>query len=322
QWKEGVKRWIESHYSHPSSGMFLSGLATGQFDDPWMREQFARFGLQHILAISGFHFAVIALFLNFILRLLFRQKIAIILLIAILGLYCIFLGPQPSILRAWLMCSIPLVGMLIQKQSSALNTLGIALLFLLTFDPYMIQELGFQLSFGTTAAILLFFQPMRSAMFSLLGGRKMGEVMEMTMTQQHGYLILGFIRESLALALAVNVFALPLTLFYFQQFPWMSLLYNVFFPLLTSISMCLLLTGSMMSFIPPLSKGIHFVNDHLTYFLLQLTYQIPHEVDLYLKLETFPSSLLVLSLTLTSVWGIYRKSRAKEMNGFEAIAMI
>lgn len=312
QWKRVASHWIETHFSHPLSASFLSGLVTGEFDDPWMRHQFSRFGLQHLLAISGFHFAIIAAFLSFILTLLFSQKYRIILLLLFLGAYCLFLGPQPSILRAWMMCSLTLAGGLVDKQTTALNSLGLALLFILGYDPLLCKELGFQLSFATTAAILLFYQPASRWLYELLPKRTLGEVSKMNLWHQHGYCILAFFRQSLALSLAVNIFALPMTLFYFNQFPLMSLLYNLFYPFLASASICLLLLGTLFSFIPFLADLIHHLNDGYTYFLLQLTYQVPPQSDTFLTVDSFPSLWLILYLCVTSVIGIIWKEKQTE----------
>lgn len=302
RWKRKINDWIESQFSSPLSASFLAGLVTGEFDDYWMRQQFARFGLQHLLAISGFHFAIIAGFLSFILRLCFPQNIRIITLLLCLAIYCFFLGPQASILRAWIMCSLTLIGGLIDKQTTALNSLGLALLVILGYNPLLSQELGFQLSFATTAAILLFYQPAQAWLDHLFPKRGLSEVIQMNAWNQHGYCILAFLRQGLALTVAVNLFAFPFTLYYFHQFPWMSLLYNLFFPLLASGSLCLLLLGGLLFFIPFIANNIHRLNDVYTDFLLQLTYQVPTEIDTYFMLESFEPLLLVLYVCLT-VWG-------------------
>lgn len=320
-WKQTAKGWIESRYSHPLSGSFLAGLATGEFDDSWMRQQFARFGLQHLLAISGFHFAIIAGFLSVVLRIIPSQRLRMGALLICLGLYCLFLGPQASILRAWVMCSLVIAAVLLEKQTTALNSLGFALLLILGWDPLISRELGFQLSFATTAAILLFYQPAQELLNTFLPKRRLNEVIEMNSLNQHGYFILAFLRGSLALSLAVNLFALPLTLFYFHQFPWMSLLYNLFYPLLASASLCLLLLGALVSFLPPLAAGIHWMNDHYTYFLLQLTYQIPAEIDQMLITEPLPASFFIVYLTIASLGGILWREKLNG-NSEEALSFI
>lgn len=306
-WKQTVSSWIESQFSHPASASFLAGVITGQFDDSWMREQFSRFGLQHLLAISGFHFAIIALFLNIGCRLFFSMKGSAIALLIGLSCYTLFLGPQASILRAWIMCSLTLLGGLLEKQTTALNSVGVALLIILGYDPLLSQEIGFQLSFAITAGILLFYSPAKSFCDFLIAKKTLSEVIKMNSCNQHAYCILSFFKQGLALTLAVNVLAFPLTLYYFHQFPWMSLVYNLFFPLLASFSIILLLLGGALSFIPYVGAAISLINNRYTLFLLELTHQIPMEVDIYLKVISFPSSWLILYICCTFLAGIVWK---------------
>ena len=306
-WKQRANQWIESHYAHALSGSFLAGLVTGEFDDAWMRLQFARFGLQHLLAISGFHFAIVAAFLGFALRLIPYPKIRISVLLICLGGYCFFLGAQASILRAWIMCSLTATAALLDKQTVALNSLGIALLALLVYNPLFINELGFQLSFAATTAILLFYQPASRWLSHILPKRSLTQVLALGSLNRHGVLILAFLRESLALALAVNFLALPLTLFAFHQFPWMSLLYNLFFPLMTSAAICLFLLGTLLFFFPPLATLVHSMNDTYTYFLLQMTYQIPGKIDHVFEMEPFGTAWIIVYLTFAILGGILWK---------------
>ena len=310
-WKKRVSEWIESQYSHPVSAAFLAGLITGEFDDYWMLHQFSRFGLQHLLAISGFHFAIIATFLSLILRFLFHGSMRTIILLLSLGGYCFFLGPQPSILRAWIMCSLTLIGGLLEKQTTALNSLGLTLLLILAYDPLLSLQVGFQFSFLITAAILLYYPIAIDFCHSLLPKRTLSEVLEMNPLNQYGYCILAFFRQGLALTLAVNLFAFPLTLYYFQQFSWMSLFYNLFFPFLASASLCLLLIGGLFSIIPFVGSTIHALNDHYTFFLLQLTYQIPPEIDYYLRTASFHSFWVVLYVCLLLMWGIVWREKVE-----------
>lgn len=321
-WKKEVSKWIESQFSNPLSAIFLSGLVTGEFNDYWTREQFARFGLLHLLAISGFHFAIIAGFLSFILQLFLSPRTRIASLLLGMAIYCFFLGPQASILRAWIMCSLTLFGGLIDKQTTALNSLGFALLVILGYNPHLCQEIGFQLSFATTAAILLFYQPIQEWLYDLLPKRRLSEVMQMSIWNQHGYCLLAFLRKSLALSLAVNVFALPLSLYYFHQFPLMSLLYNLFFPFFASGSLCLLLLGGLFAFLPFIAKTIHHFNDAYTHFLLQLTYQVPSEIDAYLTSESFHPFWLILYFCCTILGGIVWKVKSTDSSQSEIFNFI
>lgn len=298
--------------SHVRSGSFLAGIATGDFDDPLMSYELGRFGLQHIMAISGFHFAIIASILGLFLRLFLAKKRACLLLMFLLSTYFAFLGCGPSILRAWISISIALGGFLLSRRAIGLNSLGVALMAVLIYDPLMWQSIGFQFSFVTTAAILLLFSGCDCVIQGLFAKRPLSLTVHMNSLNQHGYCVLTAIRQAFSLTVAVNLVALPLMLYYFHKFPWMSLAYNLFFPFLVSISMLLLMIGTLSHWIlPPLGAAIHTINDRFTYFMLNYTYQMPVTVDFVWRVESLPVGLLVLHLCAVFGAGIWLRDYAK-----------
>lgn len=306
QAKKWMKNFIHKHIKHRTSAIFLAGLATGEFEDRMMQEDFTRFGLQHIMAISGFHFAIIAGLLSFFLRFIMPRKLGAIGVIFLLSTYFVFLGCSPSILRSWVMISLVMIGYLIEKTSKALNTLGVALLVVLGIDPLLSQTLGFQFSFLATAAILLLHAPLDHYLTHLIPKRPLSQMVEMDGWNQHGYYLLFLFRQGIALAWAVNLFSLPLTLYYFHKFPWMSLLYNLFFPLLVSFSLFLLLSGLLAHLIwSPLGVFIHAFNSIYTKWILSLTAHIPPSLDRYYEVETFPTWLILFYLCLASLFSIW-----------------
>ena len=131
----------------------------------------------------------------------------------------------------------------------------------------------------------------------------------MNPANQHGYCILAFLRQGIALTLAVNIFALPMTLYYFHQFPFMSLLYNLFFPFLASGSLCLMLIGGLLSFFPFLANGIHRLNDLYTHMLIQFTHQIPSEMDVWLVLDDIHPTWIVGYFCCATLAGILLKEK-------------
>src|SRR5262249_55475973 len=156
----------------------------------------------------------------------------------------------------------------------------IALLAILLFDPLMAKGIGFQFSFATTAAILLLFSSCDVAMQMIFNKRPLSQITKMDRTNQHGYFLLSTIRQGLALTLAVNLVALPMTLFYFHKFPWMSLIYNLFFPFLVSVSMLLLIIGTLSQLLfSPLGEWVHACNNVYTHYMLNYTYNMPTSVD-------------------------------------------
>lgn len=302
QLKKTVIQHIKKSIPDTASATFLAGLATGYFDDRHMSADFSRFGLQHIMAISGFHFSIIASFLSSCLGLIVTKRKAVLLTIFLLTSYFLFLGCSASILRAWIAILIALCAILFEREGQSLNSLGLGLIAVLAYDPLLYNNLGFQFSFLTTASILLFYPIMDKAMLTVFEKRSLEQSMKMNYLNQHGYIILTFLRQALALTVAVNLTAFPMTLFYFGEYPVLGMVYNIFFPFLVSISMLLLMLGIILPFIHPL-------NSSYTKFLLGFTGNIPRHLDTKISayvsaewLVVYLSVLFFLSIAL-----IYRR---------------
>jgi competence protein ComEC len=283
-----------------------------------MRQQFSRFGLQHLLAISGFHFAITACFLNIILIFMFPMRIKNMILLLFLAGYSFFLGPYPSVLRAWMMCSLSIAAQLIDKKTTALNSLGIALLGILAYNPLLCLEVSFKLSFGITAAILLFYQPISAIFDEIIPKRRLNEVLQMNYLNQYAYCILAFLRGGFALTVAVNLLAIPLSLYYFDKFPWMSLIFNLFIPFLAAGSICLFLLSGILFFLPWLSSAIMQLNEAYSSFILKLLYHTPASVDSYLTVQGLPHEAMLVYVSLIFALGIWvKEKRARQHCQFQ-----
>lgn len=308
--KTAVANKIKGFIKDPQSATFLAGIATGSFDDNEMFVELGRFGLQHIMAISGFHFAIVAAILGGFFKIIFPPRYSIPLLILAMSSYFIFLGASPSVIRAWLTIIIALSAFLLQRTSSGLNTLGGAVLFILLYDPLMVRKIGFQFSALMTLAILLFYPLFNRWMMTFLPKRTPGVAIRMAFYDQYGYFLLVFFRNAFSLSLAVNLFALPLTLYYFHKFPVMGLLYNLFFPFLVSISILLLIIGMGVSFfIPVFGSYIHDLNNLFTKFTLDLVYQMPTRIDIMIRVQSMPSELVITLLCVFVMIGIFLRYR-------------
>lgn len=320
--KRRVAHYIHQHVKDQNSASFLAGLATGEFDNTLLSHEFGRFGLRHIMAISGFHFTIIALVLSMLCRLILCKKRSSILLLFLLTSYFIFLGCSPSIFRAWIAITIAFIGHLLEKQSNALNSLGMALIIMLAFDPWMPMRIGFQFSFAVTTAILLLHPGCSLAIQTLFPKRPLSLAVKMNSFTQHGYFMISLFRQSLALTLAVNLVSLPMSLYYFHKFPLLGLVYNLFFPFMVSLSMLFLILGTLFSFpFPFIGEGIHAFNSLYTKFILNFIYNMPATVDVTLYLEQFPGWILSLYLSAVLYVGIgiqgYLHKRKEEAFAFE-----
>lgn len=303
--KQVVNQYIMEKIPKEPSRSFLAGIATGEFENRLLSYEFSRFGLQHIMAISGFHFSIVASILGFFISLFVGRKTALITLMILMTLYFLFLGTAPSIIRAWVSCMIAFAAFLFEKTPSGINSLGIGLLVVLIIDPEMALQIGFQFSFVVTAAILVLYSPVEYFLKILLPKKTLHTVIEMNTAHQYGFIILVLFRQALALTIAVNLAALPITLSYFQKFPLMSVVYNFFFPWMVSISMLLLIAGLALDLISPLLGHVfHRANEYFSQFVLDYTYALPRNLDINLNLSLNPD-ITIIFLGLYFSAGIY-----------------
>jgi len=296
--KQTISRYIHKHIQDTHSAQFLAGLATGSFNDRQMLYEFSRYGLQHIMAISGFHFAIIASIITLFIRSVVSTKLTSWFLILALSSYFVFLGSSPSIMRAWIAIMITLFGYLAERRFSSLNSLGVAIMAIILMDPLMSQHIGFQFSVITTASILLFYPVMNVVMQKIFTKRTLGQMVLMNHLNQHAYFLLSLLRQTLALAIAVNLVAMPMMLVYFQKFPLLSFLYNLFFPFLVSVSMLLLILGFLF---PPFNA----INNIYTKNMLNFIYNMPLSLDYTLRVPEFSPGVLILYLSMIMFMGIY-----------------
>lgn len=310
--KRAVAEYIQNHIWSERATNFLTGLAIGEFDDRLMIFEFNRFGLQHLMAISGFHFSIISAILGMLLTLFFPLKKANVLLMVLLTSYCLFLGWTPSVMRAWITIMIALVGQRLEKEGNGLNSLGIALLVILLIDPLAYQNMGFQFSFATTAAILLFFQPMHELIMKIFPKRPLSILYEFPRPSQHAYVLLTTFRNGLALTGAVTIIALPMTLFFFHKFPVLSLVFNLFFPFLVSFSMLFLILGILWAWIPAVSHFLHLVNTIYTESILNIAYNFPAKYDTVLHSYDLSGGILLLLMSIIFIIGFIMKGLDKE----------
>lgn len=289
--KEAVRDYFHKHIKDKRVGHFFASMATGDIDDWLLAMEFRKVGLGHILAISGFHFALIAGLLGIILRSFLPPQPSYLILLGMLLFYFIFLGATPSVLRAFIMIALYVLGLILKRRNDPLNLLGVALLVELILDPLTIEHVGFQLSFLATLGILLFHARISQFLQFLLPARPLAELKKWNLLDQHGYLFTSAIRGALALNLSVLLITLPATLFIFHSFPLLSIPFNLFLTPLLGISLMLLPLGVLL---PPLGT----LNAAYTGWLLQLIANPPEILNFkfFINSLSFPWVILITAL--------------------------
>lgn len=145
----------------PATQQFIVALLLGDnsFIDKATRQEFSMAGVAHVLALSGLHVGFIALIiwlLLFPLDYLRLKRLRLVITLLAIVAFAVFTGLSPSVVRATIMIGMVLMSLFFYKRSISLNALSLAALIILVFTPSSLFSVGFQLSFITVAAILIF----------------------------------------------------------------------------------------------------------------------------------------------------------------------
>lgn len=160
-----VRRNLQLHVynSHisPEVQHFISALLLGDSSliDKATRQEFSAAGVAHVLALSGLHVGIIALiiwWLLFPLDYLRLKKLRLVITLAAIILFAVFTGLSASVVRATVMIGMVFASLIFYRRSVSFNALALAALLILVFSPAAIFSVGFQLSFITVGAVLLF----------------------------------------------------------------------------------------------------------------------------------------------------------------------
>lgn len=168
-------------------------------------------GALHVLSVSGLHVAIVYIVFNWLLFFLDKIKygkiIKAITLLLLLWFYAALTGLSPSVLRSAAMFSFIIFAKAFNRHTNIYNTLAASAFFLLIINPYLIMDVGFQLSYLAVIGIV-YIQPKIYAWL---------EVENWLLDQI-------WIITSVSISAQIATF--PLGLHYFHQFPNYFLLSN------------------------------------------------------------------------------------------------
>ena len=122
-----------------------------------LREDFAKTGTTHLLAISGLHVSILVGLVSLSSAALLgrRGQIYIIIPLLFVWVYAVLTGFSPPVVRAAIMASLYLWAIFLGRQRSGLTALSAAAAIMVVVDPDVLEEVSFQLSFVSMAGLLL-----------------------------------------------------------------------------------------------------------------------------------------------------------------------
>lgn len=187
---------------------FIAGVLVGDKTDiaPEMRNDFIKTGTIHILALSGYNIAIVALFFQKFFYLFFRKKGALLFSAIAVILFVAMTGFSASAIRAGIMALIVIIAQLSYQPYSALRALFFASLLMILYDPfYFLYDSSFHLSFLATYGVVV-FTPYFEILFKRLPTR--------------------FLRLTIATTCGAYIITLPYLLFFFTGISVFSIVVN------------------------------------------------------------------------------------------------
>lgn len=206
---------------------------------------YSKAGAIHILAVSGLHVGIILLILSFIFKPVERFKngkfIKSILIILILWMFAFIAGLSPSVVRAVTMFTFLAIGNAFQRKKVTEFSLIASMFFLLLVQPLFLFDVGFQLSYLAVFGIV-WIQP------------KLYKIYAPT------YQIENKIWQLITVSIAAQIGVLPLSLYYFHQFPGLFMLSNlIIIPCLGTILIggIVMIFMALLGVLPPFLASIY-----------------------------------------------------------------
>jgi competence protein ComEC len=199
-------------------------------------------GIYHILAISGLHISIVALYINFILRFLFNRITSNIILLTILSLYCIMTGNNISTIRALGIFFLLSLSEMLYRERDLLTSLSFVAMCMLIHDPFIILNISFEYSFGSVLGIILFAEPIEyfidiiylkintfvsKQCFQKVSYKKRYDFIKFFLDIIDRLIECKLIKKSFAASLAVSIVTYPITIYYFYYFTPYSILINL-----------------------------------------------------------------------------------------------
>lgn len=209
-----AKERIDDYIPQERERAILTALLLGIKDylDTDIKSAYAAAGAMHVLAVSGLHVGIVYVILGLLFQkwkeTKYGKRIFAVGAIAVIWLYAMVTGFSPSVMRAATMFSVIIVSGAFGRRANIYNSLGIAAMVLILYDPNIIYAVGFQLSFAAVLGIVILHPMLYRLLF--FPGRVMDYLWSIT-----------------CVSIAAQVATFPLTLLYFHQFPTYFLVSNL-----------------------------------------------------------------------------------------------
>jgi competence protein ComEC len=294
------RRLVESILQWPGDSKakeILIALISGTKDflSEDVRTTYSDTGIIHVLAVSGLHTGLIYVLMSWILNFVMGHRMPFLksgIIILSLWFYALLTGFSPSVIRAATMFSFIQIGQSLKRKTGIYHSLAISAVTILTFHPFLLFEIGFQLSYSAVLGIVM----LSDKLYNML-----------SFSNQF---VLDKITRLLSVSIAAQLFTVPFSMYYFSQFPTYFFIANIFaIPIVTLVIYVGFPLALFCSVLPQLSPlGIIPVwLIQVNTYLAECIQLLPLSVVKGIFISPFQFFLLIILVFMLSLSLIYRK---------------
>ena len=207
--KENINKLIPEKYSAIFTGLILGDTSKVEEE---VNDDFKIANISHVLAISGMHITYIVIGIELLLKKGIGKRKTRIITIIILVMYMFITGFAPSVVRASIMGIIMLISKLIHRKNDIWTSISLSLLILLIYNPFLILNVGLQLSYLGTIGIVCF----NKNVYNFLRKLKIRNKKIRYKINRKFILLMDKIKEMLSVTLSAQIVILPILLFNFN----------------------------------------------------------------------------------------------------------
>ena len=299
--REALNKRLEKLPFKPVERAFIKALLLGQRQDisSDVYEAYKKAGAVHILAISGLHVGILLLILQFILKplLYFRHGkfVSVVIILCVLWSFAIIAGLSPSVVRAVTMFSLFAIVKELKRSSNSLNTLAVSAFILLLVRPGFCFDVGFQLSYAAVASIII-VKPVLDSWWRFKNR------------------IFNWFLDLFKVSIAAQIGVLPISLYYFHQFPGLFFITNmVVIPCLIGI-LCLGITTVILMVVNQAPDFLVYTLGRLIQFMNRVVEWVASKETFLFEQISFDLTALVISYLILFLLGIfYHKKTFKNL---------
>ena len=219
--KENIKEFMGEKYSGLLLGLLIGDSSKINED---IEESFKITSLSHILAVSGAQVSYIILAMYGLLKgRIGIQKTRVVIIVSLI-FYMSLTGFSPSIVRAGIMGIILMMSGILYRKNDIINSIGISLFLMLIYNPYLLENVGLQLSYLGTIGIILFNKTVISIFKNIqIRNRKWKYKINRKLI-----LLISKIKEILAVTISASLSVMPVIIYHFNLFGTYFLITNLY----------------------------------------------------------------------------------------------